>query len=129
MKKFFVDADISRARTISTEVYKSAEFFEMAKEQIFAGSWQLAGDTSMVSDKGSCYPFILLEKYLDEPLLITRDDTGSLHCLSNVCTHRGNLLVYESCKLTNLKCRYHGRLFQLDGRFKFMPEFKEVKDF
>ena len=70
-----------------------------------------------------------LEKYIDEPLLITRDEKGSLHCLSNVCTHRGNLLVYESCKLTNLRCRYHGRLFHLDGQFKSMPEFKEVKDF
>jgi len=129
MKKFFVDDDISRARTISTDVYKSTEFFEMAKEKIFAESWQLAGDTDMVKSNGSCHPFTLLEKYIDEPLLITRDEKGLLHCLSNVCTHRGNLLVYESCKLTNLKCRYHGRLFHLDGQFKSMPEFKEVKDF
>lgn len=129
MKKFFVDDDISRARTISTDVYKSPEFFEMAKEKIFAESWQLAGDTDMVKDNGSCYPFTMLEKYIDEPLLITRDEKGLLHCLSNVCTHRGNLLVYESCKLTNLRCRYHGRLFHLDGQFKSMPEFKEVKDF
>ena len=129
MEKFFVDADISKARTISTEVYKSPEFFEMAKEKIFAGSWQFAGDSDMVTSNGSCYPFILLEKFINEPLLITRDEKGALHCLSNVCTHRGNLLVYESCKLTNLRCRYHGRIFQLDGQFKSMPEFKEVKDF
>lgn len=96
MKKFFVDDDISRARTISTDVYKSAEFFEMAKEKIFSESWQLAGDTDMVKDSGSCHPFTMLEKYIDEPLLITRDEKGSFHCLSNVCTHRGNLLVYES---------------------------------
>jgi choline monooxygenase len=129
MEKFFVDPDISRAHTISTEVYKSPSFFELAKEKIFARSWQFAGDTDMVKGPGYCHPFTLLEKYLDEPLLLTRDENNQLHCLSNVCTHRGNLLVYESCKVPHLRCRYHGRVFQLDGQFKSMPEFKEVKDF
>lgn len=129
MDKLFVDPDISRARTISTHVYKSPEVFESAKENIFAASWQLAGDTDMVKSPGSCYPFTFLEKFIDEPLLLTRDENGGLHCLSNVCTHRGNLLVYESCRLTNLRCKYHGRLFHLNGQFKSMPEFKEVKDF
>jgi hypothetical protein len=38
MQNFFVHHDISRAHTISTDVYKSPEFFEMAKEKIFAHS-------------------------------------------------------------------------------------------
>src|ERR1700740_692008 len=129
MKNFFVDADISRAHTILTDVYNSAEFFEMAKEKIFAGSWQYAGDTDMITTNGSCQPFTVLENFLDEPLLLTRDEKGHLHCFSNVCTHRGNLVVYENCRLSNLRCRYHGRMFHLDGKFKSMPEFKEVKEF
>ena len=52
-----------------------------------------------------------------------------MHCMSNVCTHRGNLMVYEPCKLNQLRCKYHGRLFSLDGTFISMPEFKEVEDF
>ncbi len=129
MKSLFVDPDISKAHTILTDVYTSAEFFETAKEKIFASSWQLAGDTDMLRVNGSCHPFTLLEKFLDEPLLLTKDGKGELHCLSNVCTHRGNLLVYENCRLSNIRCKYHGRLFQLDGKFKSMPEFKEVKNF
>jgi len=31
--------------------------------------------------------------------------------------------------LHQLQCRYHGRRFQLDGRFTFMPEFREVQNF
>ncbi len=129
MEKFFVDADISRACTISTEVYKSAGFFLMAKEKIFAQCWQFLGDTDMVAGNGSCHPFTLLEKYIDEPLLLTRDEGGTLHCLSNVCTHRGNLLISEPCSTSNLRCKYHGRIFNLNGQFKSMPEFKEVKNF
>ena len=49
--------------------------------------------------------------------------------MSNVCTHRGNLVVYEPCKLNQLRCKYHGRLFSLDGKFISMPEFKEVENF
>ena len=56
MKNFFVDADISNAQTIFTDVYNSAEFFEMAKEKIFAGSWQFAGDTDMVNTKVPVIP-------------------------------------------------------------------------
>ena len=66
---------------------------------------------------------------MHEPLLLTRDKDGALHCMSNVCTHRGNLMVYEPCKLNQLRCKYHGRLFSLDGKFISMPEFKEVEDF
>lgn len=129
MGKFFVDPDISKAHTISTEVYTSTEFFEMAKEKIFAHSWQFIGDTDMLVTKGACRPFTLLEKYLDEPLLLTNDADGNIHCVSNVCTHRGNLLAYENCTVTQLRCKYHGRLFDLDGKFRSMPEFKEVKNF
>ena len=35
--------------------------------------------------------------------------------LSNVCTHRGNLVVGEACAANALRCRYHGRTFGLDG--------------
>lgn len=129
MPSFFVDPDISKARTISTDVYSSAFVFEKLKERIFADSWQFIGSTELVAVSGSCYPFILLESYLDEPLLLTRDENGQVHCVSNVCTHRGNLVIYEPCKTSNLRCKYHGRLFDLNGKFKSMPEFKEVKDF
>ena len=29
----------------------------------------------------------------------------------------------------DIRCKYHGRRFQLDGQFLSMPEFKEVHDF
>ncbi|TMI85092.1 MAG: Rieske 2Fe-2S domain-containing protein [Bacteroidetes bacterium] len=129
MPKFFVDPDIAKAQTIDTSVYTSPEVFAEMKERIFSCSWQFIGDTDLVKENGSCYPFILLESYLNEPLLLTNDGSGKLFCLSNVCTHRGNLLMYEACKTSNLRCKYHGRQFHLDGKFKSMPEFKGVKDF
>jgi choline monooxygenase len=129
MSKFFVDANIARAKTLATDFYTDSSCFEEAKEKIFAASWQFIGDTGLVKEPGQCYPFTLLEDYLNEPLLLTRDKDNQLYCLSNVCTHRGNLLIGEPCKVTNLRCKYHGRLFRLDGKFHSMPEFKEVENF
>ncbi|HEY2726406.1 MAG TPA: aromatic ring-hydroxylating dioxygenase subunit alpha [Parafilimonas sp.] len=129
MTSFFIDADIAKAKTIDTDFYTQQKFYEEAKEKIFAPSWQFIGDTDAIKNFGDAYPFILLESYLNEPLLLTKDYQNKIHCLSNVCTHRGNLIVYEQCKLNNLKCRYHGRQFSLDGKFISMPEFKEVENF
>lgn len=126
---FFIDADIAKAKTLNTDFYKRQKFYDEAKEKIFVNSWQFVGDTDLIKNAGDAYPFFLLENFLNEPLLLTHDKNGKLNCVCNVCTHRGNLVVYEPCKLNQLKCRYHGRQFSLDGEFISMPEFKEVKNF
>jgi choline monooxygenase len=74
-------------------------------------------------------PFTLLEGCLDEPLLLTIDDKMQPHCLSNVCTHRGALVVEGEGQLKTMRCRYHGRKFALDGSFMSMPEFDGVENF
>lgn len=129
MTRFSVKKNIARAKTISTDVYTSQDAFEICKEKIFASSWQFIGDSDKIKENGFCSPFTLLEGYLNEPLLLTKDENGKIHCLSNVCTHRGNLLLYEPCKVSQLRCKYHGRIFQMNGKFKSMPEFKEVENF
>ena len=129
MSLFNVHPDIAKAKTLHTSFYTNLSNFEVAKAKIFFPSWQFIGDTSLVPEIGSCYPFTLLPGYLDEPLLLTRPENGQVHIMSNVCTHRGNILVNEPCKSAHIRCRYHGRLFGLDGKFKSMPEFKEVENF
>lgn len=129
MTNFDIDPDIAYAKTISTEVYLSVAVFEAAKEKIFATTFQYIGSKEELKEEVSAFPFVLLEKYLDEPLLLTKDKEGNFSCLSNVCTHRGNLLVTEKCKLRRIACKYHGRQFDLKGKFLSMPEFKEVQNF
>jgi choline monooxygenase len=129
MEKLSIAENIAAAKTLSTSFYKDPRCFEAAKELIFEQCWHFIGDVNLVNEPGMCFPFTLLEGFLDEPLLLTRDANNQLHCLSNVCTHRGNLLITEPCKTGNLRCKYHGRLFDLDGTFRAMPEFKDVQNF
>lgn len=129
MPSYFTDPNIAKAKTPDTSIYTSTGVFQQSKEHVFASSWQLVGHQSMIPDAGDVFPVTLLQGYIDEPLLLTRNKAGKINLLSNACTHRGNLVADKACRLNNLKCRYHGRKFDLDGRFMSMPEFKEVEDF
>lgn len=129
VSKFSVEPDISKAKTISKDFYTNKKIFETAKEKIFAPSWQFIGDTSLINDSNNIHPFMLFENFMNEPLVITKDKENVFHCLSNVCTHRGNILAGKNCYAANLRCKYHGRIFDLDGKLHSMPEFKGVKNF
>jgi choline monooxygenase len=129
MPAFQIDPDISKAKTISTDFYTDPEIFKQSKEKIFASSWQFIRSIDYVKDKEEVFPFTLLEGFLNEPLMLTRTKEGDVYCLSNACTHRGNIVTEEKCNVPHLRCRYHGRQFRLDGKFISMPEFKEVKNF
>lgn len=94
MKPFHVDPDIRKAETLPAEFYTRDEVFEASKDRVFAKSWQWVGHApSQLPDPGSVAPVTLLGGMIDEPLLLSRQPDGEVRCLSNVCTHRGNLLV------------------------------------
>ena len=89
MEPVHIDADIRRAATLPGRVYHDPDIYALQKERVFARTWQLAGEASALKSTGRVVPFTLLEGCLDEPLVWTCDDNVRLHCLSNVCTHRG----------------------------------------
>ena len=124
-----IDPDITIARTLPSRVYSDPAVFASARERLFVRTWQLAADQEAVRTPQQMHPFLFMEGYLDEPLLLTRDSDDQLHCLSNVCTHRGTIVIAEPCRSAHLRCAYHGRRFGLDGRFQSMPEFEQTRNF
>ena len=92
----------------------------------FSLNWHFAAHESQLSGK-SAIELRHLESLLGEPMMLVSGD--EIRCISNVCTHRGMLLVDGSCSRTTLQCPYHGRTFGLDGSMKSMPEFDLVEGF
>lgn len=125
MPHFEIDPEIRKAYTLPSEFYTDQHYFDLSKETVFCRSWQFAGHVSSHDD---LTPFTLLAGSLDEPLLLVRTES-ELRCLSNVCTHRGMLLVEKPCKANLIKCGYHGRRFSLEGKFLSMPEFEAAENF
>lgn len=130
MEKFFIDPDITQAETLPPQFYTSQEIFDKLKETVFLKTWQWVGDSvSTVPLNETVHPFVMLPGFLNEPLILVRNKSGEIECLSNVCTHRGNLVALNPGKMKALTCMYHGRRFDLSGNFKYMPEFTQAKNF
>ena len=125
MSIFEIDPDIRKAKTLASDFYTDERYFELSREKIFVPSWQFLGHAS---DFSGLKPVTILPGFLDEPVLLVK--TGQdVACLSNVCTHRGKILVEEPCEANLIRCGYHGRRFSLDGKFLSMPEFEGVENF
>ena len=127
--EYIINSDIKKAETLPASFYKDQAVFEALKKHVFLNSWQWVGDENLVKLPQTAHPFVLLEGYLTEPMLLVKDKNEEINCLSNVCTHRGNIVVLNSGKTKKLTCAYHGRRFNLKGSFEHMPEFKDVEDF
>jgi len=125
MNIFEINPDIRRAATLASDFYTDERYFEESKAKIFARSWQLVGHADEVKN---LKPHTILEDFLDEPVLITKNG-DEFNCLSNVCTHRGKILIETPCEANLIRCGYHGRRFDLNGKFLSMPEFETVKNF
>jgi len=126
--KLDVDAELRRASAIGKDAY-GEDAYRRSLDRVFARTWHVVADAGDVASAEWSHPTTLLPGSLDEPLVLVRDGAHRLRCLSNVCTHRANLLVHEPCRTTSLRCRYHGRRFGLDGRFAHMPEMEGAAQF
>jgi len=129
MKRFEIHPDVAQAQTLDSAFYLDPDVYAQVREQVFVRSWQWLGTLDDVAAPSTVSPRTLLPGLLDEPLLLARDSAGSLRCMSNVCTHRGNLLVHAAGPADGIRCGYHARRFDLAGRLRFMPGFEGACNF
>ena len=116
-----VDADIRFAVLPPAALYGDPAWFAAVVDRVLARGWHVVADAAEVAARETVLPLTLLPGVLDEPLVITRDRKERLHCLSNVCTHRGNQVATACGPAKMLTCGYHGRTFRLDGELMGMP--------
>ncbi|MGE0790134.1 MAG: aromatic ring-hydroxylating dioxygenase subunit alpha [Sandaracinaceae bacterium] len=94
-------------------------------EALLARAWAYLADTPAIPDEEgapTAWPFTHLPGSLDEPVLATWE-VDRLRVLSNVCTHRGAVLLDAPLCARTIRCPYHGRRFGLDGSVQAAPGF------
>ena len=123
--KISINKDIAKATLLSPDFYTCDDFFEDTKDKIFSRSWQFVVHKDSIDD--SIYPFSFLEGLINEPYILINKD--GIKILSNICTHRANILCNNNNNLNVIQCRYHGRTFNLSGIMKKAPGFEGVNDF
>jgi len=129
LNRFGIQENVAHSPTLPASFYQSPATFDEVKEKIFAKSWMYVSDSSVLTHPIRQYPLTLLPGVFDEPLVLTRDTEDQQHCFSNVCTHRGKLVVEKPQGGRKLVCGYHGRCFDLLGKFKSTPGFEGAADF
>ncbi|MGE0666227.1 MAG: aromatic ring-hydroxylating dioxygenase subunit alpha [Sphingomonadales bacterium] len=102
-----------RANTlITSDRYTSPEFMRLEMDHVWARVWNIGGRLSEIAEPGD---YITHQLGLD-PILMVRQDDGSVRAFHNICPHRGNLLVQsETGASDHFTCSYHGWKFALDG--------------
>ncbi len=60
-----------------------------------------------------------------KPIVVVRDEEGTVRAFQNVCRHRGMRVVDGAGCAKGLVCPYHGWSYGLDGSLRFVPHEKE----
>jgi phenylpropionate dioxygenase-like ring-hydroxylating dioxygenase large terminal subunit len=98
--------------------YTSPDVFEAEMERIFTNGWVFVAHESEVAEAGD----YVTRRVGRQPVIVTRGKDGTVHVLSNRCSHRGNRLCnLEAGNASSLRCPYHGWTFGTDGRVVAIP--------
>ena len=114
-----------QARTLPGVAYHSAEVFAWEQAALVAASWVCVGRADQLApgDRRATVAG-------DQPVIVTRDADGVLHCLSNVCRHRGHEVVPAGDSHDRvLRCPYHAWVYGLDGAFRGGPRLRTTPGF
>ena len=113
-----VERPIGEATGLANRAYTSPEFFRLERERVFAPSWACLGHAADVPRAGDLRPVRLL----GAPLLMARAAGGAVRVFHNVCSHRGNELVWEPGRVKGaIRCPYHAWTYDLEGRLTGTP--------
>jgi len=121
------DAPLAQARTIPAAWYTDPRVFDLERQTVFSRSWQVAGRLDELRAPGD---YVACELSNGEPILVAREEDGSLRGFYNVCRHHAAAVVPDSAgSARQFRCPYHGWTYGLDGTLKGTPDFAGVCDF
>lgn len=114
-----------QAWSMPKSYYIDAKVLELEREKLFGKEWICIGRGEEVRNNGDHMTFQLC----DEPLVAVRGDDGKIRVLSNVCRHRGALLVEGRGNGQRLVCPYHHWSYDLEGKLAGAPRMELHKSF
>jgi choline monooxygenase len=121
-----VEGAISDGAALPAEWYRDERIFELERERIFGRTWQYAGRADLAAAPGDFFKCTVA----GVPIVILRDEEGTLRGYVNVCRHRACEVVQEdSGSARFLRCPYHAWTYGLDGTLKAAPKMRQQDGF
>lgn len=117
--------DYDSAWTMPPEFYTSEKFLEIERRELFQKEWVCLGRSHQVCNPGDFFT----AEVNDEPLLIVKTRENEIKILSNVCRHRGSIIVEGDGNAKGFVCPYHSWSYDIDGSLKRTPFIENRSDF
>lgn len=116
---------VERAVTLPPYCYTSQEWYAREVERMFLKEWVMVGRAEQIPNPGDYYRL----DFVGEPIIVVRDDTGTIRAMSAACRHRATEVVSGrgTCKV--FQCPYHGWTYSLRGNLIGAPAMDEVVGF
>ena len=106
---------------LPADVYTSEEQFQREREHIFKKVWLNVGRVEQLPKPGDY--FVQDIAVCQTSVIVVRSKDGSIHAFHNICSHRGNKVVWNkqgSCQV--FTCKFHNWSYALDGRLRYIPD-------
>jgi choline monooxygenase len=104
---------------VDARAYTDTARFARERSNIFLRSWF---PVCPGADLARPRDFVVWD-HLQQSIVITRQDDGSVRAWHNVCQHRGSRIVDQSgrCDTGKFTCPWHGFTYDLSGEVTFVP--------
>ena len=113
------------AVTLPAHAYADTAFHAFEHDCIFAHTWQFVGRADQLCEAGDH----VVAEVAGKPVIAVRGGDGVLRGFFNVCRHRAGPLALEDGNARQLRCRYHGWTYTLEGQLRTAHEMEAARDF
>ena len=107
------------AKSLPFGTYTNPEILNAEAESIFSKEWVFVCMEGEVQMPGDYFAMTLA----NEAIIIMRGDDKKLRALSNICRHRGTVVLEEGCGQVDkyITCPYHAWAYSKEGDLKAIP--------
>ena len=111
--------DLVKTDRVHRDLYISDEIFALEQEHFFANTWNYLGHDSQIPSSGD----YITGELAGQPLLLVRQNDGSIRILKNRCAHKGARLVSAPAGSAGkfFRCPYHAWVYRIDGSLHSVP--------
>ena len=103
---------------VHRSVYADPAIFDLEMDRVFGRAWLVLGHDSQLPAAGDFFT----TRMGREPIIVVRQDDGSIAALVNRCAHRGSTVCAEGRGNTErFVCPYHGWSYDRAGALRALP--------
>ncbi len=113
---------LGEAEALPFASYRNPELLGLEQREIFERDWVFVCTEADLRERGDYQALVIA----DEPVVVLRGKDGKLRALSNVCRHRGAVMLRGGGNAKRIVCPFHAWTYEDTGALRGVPHCGEV---